>query len=249
MRMSVRFFNARPPSLIAHRESRILPFSSNHLYSVIRDVTKYNEFIPFCKKGVILEEEVKGDCTRLVAEVTVGAMGITSKYLSDAYCKPNLIHITKNEGDVTFKELDTQWKMKELSQNRTKLDFSIRFELKNSLYNYMIGLFKNMLVYTMNSAFIERAKILSSNGHSKEELDRELQESSMNARVFENIHWLFEKQKLTPEEHKQLVAMIGENSNIRELQAIDQAYGGSQELQDMYAVAVQKLLKKYRKPA
>lgn len=241
----IRLISTKPPSVIIHKESRILPFSSNHLYTVIKDVTKYNEFIPFCKKGVILSEEVKGECTKLVAEVTVGAMGITDKYLSDAYCKPNFIHIMKNEKDRTFKQLDTQWKMEELSKSKTKLDFSIRFELKNTIYNYMIGLFKNMLVYTMNSAFIERARILSHNGNNTEELERELKESTINARLFENIHCLFESKKLSQEEHKQLVKMIGEGVIIYELQAIDRAYGGSEDLQDMYVVAIRKLLNKY----
>jgi len=242
--ISLRFFSARSTSLIAHRESRILPFSSKHLYNVIRDVTKYNEFIPFCKKGVILSEEVNGDYTKLVAEITVGAMGVTATYLSDAYCKPNFIHIKKNEKDKVFKELDTHWEMKELSETKTKLDFSIRFELKNTLYNYMITLFKNMLVYKMNSAFIDRACILSHNRCDKGQLERELNESSINARMFENIHGLFEAKKLGKEEHKQLVAVISEGINLNELQTIDRAYGGSKDLQEMYAVAIKKLLTK-----
>nr|ABR27277.1 hypothetical protein [Nyctotherus ovalis] len=106
----------------------------------------------------------------------------------------------------------------------------------------MVGLFKSMLIYTMNAAFINRARILSHNGHDAAQLEKELKESTINARMFENIHYLFEAKKLSVEEHKRLVNMISEGMNVCELQAIDRAYGGSEELKDMYAVAIRKLI-------
>eukprot|EP00826_Nyctotherus_ovalis_P050884 TRINITY_DN6299_c0_g4_i1.p1 TRINITY_DN6299_c0_g4~~TRINITY_DN6299_c0_g4_i1.p1 ORF type:complete len:296 (+),score=62.77 TRINITY_DN6299_c0_g4_i1:48-890(+) len=225
-------------SLITHKESRLLPFSTTHLYSVIHDVHKYDEFLPFCKKGRVISEETKGDCTKLVAEITVGFMGIGVKYLSDAYCKPDFIHIVKNANDDMFKELDTQWLMQELPNAKTKLDFSIRFELNNYLYNNMVSLFKSMLVNKMNSAFIERARKLS----GLEQVDHEIEHSASNARVLENLHYLLQANKLKQEEYKHLVEMITNGVNMQELQTIDQAYGGSEELKDMYAGTLKKLL-------
>ncbi len=146
------------------KNSRILPYTIEILYSVISDVEKYDKFIPWCKNITIVSKKDR----EVISDVEVEFLFIKEKYRSIAKFKPPKL---KN-GEITaktdiemiegpFSYFSTMWDLKAIGENNTLVDFICDFSFKNTIYN---GIASTVLIPANEKiidAFIKRAAALT----------------------------------------------------------------------------------------
>jgi coenzyme Q-binding protein COQ10 len=136
---------------------KIIPCNKKDLIEMILDIEKYPDFVPWCLYGKIHEKLETEDFIEIKADLKVGKKFINEVYSSLVLYskKKDLITVANIEGPL--KHLKNEWKFKEIN-NKTQLDFSIDFELKNNFLNMIM---KNSFNFGLNKiadAFEERAK-------------------------------------------------------------------------------------------
>ncbi|PQE03245.1 cyclase dehydrase family protein [Rutstroemia sp. NJR-2017a BBW] len=120
------------------RETRILPYKSWSLYTIIADVDSYSTFVPFCKSSKVTkwsEPDENGKKWPSEADLTVGWGAVEETFTSKLLCVPGTIvealggdAVTKIDGsdlahygnsvdtpaaeNHIFKSLNTRWALK-----------------------------------------------------------------------------------------------------------------------------------------
>tara|TARA_B110000967_G_scaffold5045_1_gene4987 strand:+ start:777 stop:1220 length:444 start_codon:yes stop_codon:yes gene_type:complete len=138
---------------------KIISCSKINLINMVLDIEKYPDFVPWCLEGKIIEKKESKDYIEIKADLRVG-----KKFLNEVYSSLVLYSKKKDTLTVTniggpLKHLKNEWKFKEIN-NKTQLEFSIDFELKNSLLNMIM---KNSFNFGLNKiadSFEDRANKL-----------------------------------------------------------------------------------------
>jgi len=136
--------------------SRVIDCNKNNLISLVLDIQKYKEFIPWCLDSYILELKDSQSSQEIKANLKVG-----KKFLNETFSslvlyskKEDLITVTNIDGPLKY--LKNEWNFKEIN-NSTLLNFNIEFELKNNFFNLIM---KNSFDFGLNKiadAFEQRA--------------------------------------------------------------------------------------------
>ncbi|OBT83863.1 hypothetical protein VE02_06142 [Pseudogymnoascus sp. 03VT05] len=138
-----RSFLTLPGSeLISLKETRILPYESSSLYTLIADVDRYSSFIPYCQESRVTkwsEPDTKGKRWPEQADLKVGWGGFEETFTSKLNCVSDTIvealggdavpavsrqhslgHLSRIESPAIpnniFKRLSTRWTVKPLSE-------------------------------------------------------------------------------------------------------------------------------------
>ena len=136
-----------------HTEEIISPYSVEQLYSLVSDVDKYPEFIPWCAAARVRERNERD----ILADLVVGFKGINETYTSRVHLKEREIDIEYINGP--FEVLENNWKFTAL-ENGTKINFYIKFRFRSKLLQALIGGLFEAACHKMVAAFTERAKKL-----------------------------------------------------------------------------------------
>lgn len=136
-----------------HTEEITLPYTPEQLYSLVADVEKYPEFIPWCIGARVFE---KAD-DYLKADLLIGFKGVSECFTSKVKLLPGEIDIEYLKGP--FSHLENKWLFKPVDGG-TRIDFLIKFEFKSKLLEMLIGGLFEIACQKMVSAFTERAKKL-----------------------------------------------------------------------------------------
>ena len=135
---------------------KIIPCKKKDLIDMVLDINKYPEFIPWCLDGKINEKKESKDIIEIRADLKVGKKFFNEIYSSlVVYYKEKDKIIVKNI-DGPLKYLKNEWKLKEIN-NKTQLDFSIDFELKNNFLNMIMKNYFNIGLNKITEAFEQRA--------------------------------------------------------------------------------------------
>tara|TARA_B100000780_G_scaffold251903_1_gene198751 strand:- start:2099 stop:2542 length:444 start_codon:yes stop_codon:yes gene_type:complete len=138
---------------------KIISCNKKKLVDMVLDIEKYPDFVPWCLEGKVHEKKESKDYIEIKADLKVGKKFINEIYSSLVLYskKKNIITVTNIGGPLKY--LTNEWKFKEIN-NKTHLEFSINFELKNSFLNIIM---KNSFNFGLNKiadAFEDRAKKL-----------------------------------------------------------------------------------------
>jgi len=126
--------------------------------SVIMDIEKYPEFIPWCSGAQILSNNEHFLTAELVAEFK----GFSEKYVSK-------VTRVEQEGSISiqvvaisgpFERLNNIWTIKRLD-NGAEVNFSIDFEFKSRILEMVIGMVFSVATEKMIGAFEARVDKLS----------------------------------------------------------------------------------------
>jgi coenzyme Q-binding protein COQ10 len=146
------------------KNSRLMPYKIELLYSVIIDVEKYEKFIPWCKNITIISKKKQ----EIISDVQVEFLFIKECYRSIAKFTPP----KKRNGEINAKaniemihgplsHMSTTWHLKALGEEKTFVDFECDFAFKNKIYNKVAS----TVIMTANKkimdSFIKRAAFLS----------------------------------------------------------------------------------------
>ncbi|MBW8708511.1 MAG: type II toxin-antitoxin system RatA family toxin [Alphaproteobacteria bacterium] len=147
--------------MIAHRETRIVPYPAALMYRVVADVEKYPEFLPWVVALRILTRRQNG----MTAEMAVGYGGLRERYTSDIALDPAIHRIDVTQLKGPFKTLENHWQFTPLATGEgCEVSFSILFEFKSRLLHSVAGAKFEKVMLKMADAFEARAKTLQEQG-------------------------------------------------------------------------------------
>ena len=126
---------------------------------MVLDIEQYPQFVPWCLDGKMHEKKEYEDFVEIKADLKVGKKFINETYSSLILYskKKNLITVTNIEGPLKY--LKNEWRFKEINE-KTQLEFSIDFELKNNFLNMIMKNYFNFGLNKITDAFEKRAKKL-----------------------------------------------------------------------------------------
>ena len=135
---------------------KIISCKKDQLVSMVLDIEKYPEFVPWCLSGKVHSRKESSDLIEIKADLKVGKRIINETYTSlvHFYKEKDKILVTNIEGPLTH--LKNEWKFKEVN-NSTQLEFDIDFELKNNLLNTIMKRSFNFGLNKIADAFEKRA--------------------------------------------------------------------------------------------
>ena len=136
--------------------NKIISCKKKDLIDMVLDIDRYNEFVPWCLESKVHEKNETKEGVEIRADLKVGKKFLNETYSSLVlYSKPkDLISVTNIDGPLKY--LKNEWKFKEVN-NKTMLDFTIEFELKNSLLNLIMKKSFNIGLNKIAEAFEQRA--------------------------------------------------------------------------------------------
>jgi coenzyme Q-binding protein COQ10 len=141
-----------------HAEKRTLPYSAEQLFTLVADVRRYPEFLPWCVASRITKQEENV----IYADLVIGYKMIREKFGSRVTLSaPDHIHVEYLSGPM--KHLSNHWRFIPEPNGSCTIDFYVDFEFKNKIFQNLIEVFFNEAVKRMVSAFEERANALYGN--------------------------------------------------------------------------------------
>ena len=135
---------------------KIISCDKKNLIEMILDIEKYPLFVPWCLDGRIHKKKETEDFIEIKADLKVGKKFINEIYSSLVLYskKKDLVTVINIKGP--FKYLKNEWKFKEIN-NKTQLEFTIDFELKNIFLNMIMKKYFNLGLNKITDAFEARA--------------------------------------------------------------------------------------------
>lgn len=135
--------------------SALVMFSAQQMYDLVNNVRTYPDFLPWCSKASVLEE----DCALMRASVEVSKGGVRQSFTT----KNDLVaheKISMTLEDGPFKKLKGDWTFTALREDACKVQLDLEFELKKGVAQLAFGPVFNQAANTMVDAFCERAKVV-----------------------------------------------------------------------------------------
>lgn len=145
--------------MLSRRESRILPYTAEHLYAVTADVERYPDFLPWCRALRVLAREPAGETEILTAEMTVGFGAIVGAYVSRVTLSPTARTIVVTQARGPFRRLDSRWAFTPVAAG-TRVDFSIALEMRNPFFQGALATAFETVLRQQAAAFAKRAEAL-----------------------------------------------------------------------------------------
>ena len=133
----------------------VINHKAKDLYSIVLDIEKYPDYIPWCKKINILKRNKNSIKANMIVNYKLLP---TQQFISFVtYDEKNLLIETQYiEGPL--KNLDTIWQFVKIKKNKTIVNFNIKFEFKNFFHQKISEVFFSLIENKMMESFEERAK-------------------------------------------------------------------------------------------
>jgi coenzyme Q-binding protein COQ10 len=138
-----------------HAERRVLPYTPQQLYDLVKDVEKYPEFLPWCVAARIRERSER----LIVADLAIGFRMFRERFTSKVTLSPDAAdgpRIDTAYADGPFKHLENHWIFRP-HEKGCEIDFYVEFEFRSRLLQATIELLFHEAVRRMVAAFESRA--------------------------------------------------------------------------------------------
>ena len=123
----------------------------NEVFSLMYDINKYQNFIPFCKTSKILQQQDD----YIIAQLELDFFGIKSSLTTKNTIKKNE-SIIMDLQDGPFRTFHAAWLFKIISYQSTQLDFKMDYELNNPLLEFAFKKNLNTVSESIVNAFKEK---------------------------------------------------------------------------------------------
>lgn len=145
-----------------HRVTRILPYEPEQLWTLVGDVERYPDFLPWVTSMRTWNAQPAGEdgVDKLDAEA-----GVSFSFLREHFAtrvtrdRPNLtIKVSLLSGP--FRKLDNRWRFRPHASGGTVVEFEIDFEFKVRLLDSMLAANFDSAVRKLMNSFEARARAL-----------------------------------------------------------------------------------------
>ncbi|MBF0164435.1 MAG: type II toxin-antitoxin system RatA family toxin [Magnetococcales bacterium] len=134
-----------------HTSTTLVPFTPEQMYTLVADMDRYPEFIPWIVKARKYDE--KGN--RFMSEMTFAFKGLRETFFTEDHVVPNeSIRIQLVSGP--FRDLESEWRFSP-AEGGARIDFFISFSFKNRLLDLTLGPVFGEASKRMVEAFKQRA--------------------------------------------------------------------------------------------
>lgn len=136
-------------------ETKILPYNYKDLYSLVLDVAKYPEFLPWVENTQVIADKDG----KMIADMTVNFKSIRQSYRSNIeYVATNQhARIELNATSGLFKHLHNLWRFTK-DEKGTIVEFSIDFEFQSKIIDSLASPLFSAISQKMILAFEKHAK-------------------------------------------------------------------------------------------
>ena len=138
----------------SHRETRVLPYTTEQMYDLVADIRRYPEFLPW-----VIAMRVRSETREeALADMIVGFKGIRETFTSRVRKTPNEeICVEYIEGPLKY--LRNDWRFVP-NLAGCAVDFSVEFAFKNKMFEMLAGQVFGSALRKMIGAFERRANAL-----------------------------------------------------------------------------------------
>ena len=138
-----------------HSETRYLPYSPEHLFELVADVARYDEFLPW----VVAVRVRSSSESETVADLVVGFNAFKERFTSRVVKhRPGSICVDYVEGPLKY--LHNEWTFEPSADGGTNLRFAVDFAFKSRLFESLAGAMFDRALRRMTDAFEQRAAAL-----------------------------------------------------------------------------------------
>ena len=142
---------------------RLIECKKDDLISLVLDIEKYPEFVPFCYDAKIYENKNEGDLIKIIADLTIGKGPFKDTYKSDVVFSKKKDSIIVKNIDGPLNHLSNNWTFIDKANDITEVTFDIDFEIRNKFLNSLMVVSFQFGLEKIADAFQKRAKELFSN--------------------------------------------------------------------------------------
>lgn len=138
-----------------HSETKHLPFTPEQLFTLVADVKRYAEFLPW----VVAVRVRSSSDTETIADLVVGFNAFKERFTSRVTKEaPDRIIVDYVEGPLKY--LKNEWRFEPVADGGTNLHFSVDFAFKSRIFETIAGQMFDRALRRMTGAFEVRAQQL-----------------------------------------------------------------------------------------
>ena len=134
--------------------SALVPFSAKQMYTLVEDVERYQDFLPWCSHSEVLrrgEDWIDG-------AVTISKGAVNKTFSTHNELIPNK-QISMALLDGPFKELNGLWRFEALKEDACKVSLELDYEFASKLLGMVVGPVFNQVANAMVDSFVKQAKV------------------------------------------------------------------------------------------
>lgn len=151
-----------------HSETRRLPYTADQMYSLVADVARYHEFLPWTAAARIRDTTDHGDHVVVMAELVISFKVFRERFTSQVTLWPEDRRIDTEYLDGPFKKMVSNWSFTDAGsdsetnsgENACDVGFHVDFEFRNRLLQATATVFFNEAMQRVVRAFERRAEQL-----------------------------------------------------------------------------------------
>jgi len=133
------------------KRSREVAYSCEQMYTIVNDVERYDEFLPYLSRGCVHHR----DADEVVATLLISAGGMQKSFTTRNRLQMNkMIEIRLVDGP--FRHLEGFWRFEPTPTGCTVL-FDLEFEFAGRMFSLVLGPVFEHVTEKMVDAFCERA--------------------------------------------------------------------------------------------
>jgi ribosome-associated toxin RatA of RatAB toxin-antitoxin module len=137
-------------------KSVLIWYSAEEMFSLVVDVAKYPEFLPWCDHAAVLAQDEHG----MKAEIGISFSGIRQVFRTRNEHVPGR-QVTMKLVEGPFSRLEGQWKFVPLGgdqQRACKVELELHYGFENAALGALIGPVFDKIAGSLVDAFVKRAE-------------------------------------------------------------------------------------------
>lgn len=135
---------------------RRLPYAPEDLSSLVSDVERYPDFLPWLKKLDVLSDNEAGGVRELVARAWVGWRAISEQFTTRVRLKGTDVDVSLVSGP--FRRLENAWRFERDGAGGSLVKFRVVFEFKSLLLQTVASANRAIVADRIIKAFESEAK-------------------------------------------------------------------------------------------
>ncbi len=137
-------------------KSVLIWYSPEEMFSLVTDVSRYPEFLPWCDHGKVLEEDEAG----MVAEVGISFSGVRQDFVTrNDHIEGRRVDMRLLRGP--FSRLDGGWQFVPLgdgAQRACRVELKLQYGFGNRALAAVVGPVFDKIASSLVDAFVKRAE-------------------------------------------------------------------------------------------